>query len=191
MSTPNGPLRYEISNEGTGPVASLLQICAGVIAEGNLDVTGTVRAISRNTTPLITLNNDSLYPLLAIRLKAGYAGANVIPTSIGLTCTTNTNIEAQLLLNPTIVGVALSFAEVPGSVVEAANAAVNTSTVTGGTLLSGSVANASTALTIAQPSDYQLGVSITGILDVLVLAVRRLTGTTETFYGVLNWREVF
>jgi hypothetical protein len=192
MSTPNGPLRYEISNGGTGPAASLLQICAGVLAEGELDNTGTIRGVSRPAaTPLITLNNDSLYPLLAIRLKAGYEGANVRPVSVFVTCTTNANIEAQLVLNPTIAGTVLTFAGVTNSAVDAANGALNASTVTGGTLLSAAVSNASAPLPISQPSDFQLGVTIANVSDVLVLAVRRLTGAAETFYGALNWREIF
>jgi hypothetical protein len=191
MSTPNGPLRYEISNSGAGGAASMLQICAGVISEGGVDTTGTIRTVSRNIAPLITLNNDSLYPLLAIRVRSGYEGANVRPSSLSVISTSNANIEAQLLLNPTVVGAALSFAPITGSVAEADNTALNPSTVTGGTLLSGSITNAQTQLDIDSPSDFQLGVSIAGARDVLVLAVRRLTGAAETFYGTLSWREVF
>lgn len=191
MSTPNGPLRYEISNSGAGGAASVLQICAGVVSEGGVDTTGTVRTSSRNTTPLVTLNNDSLYPLVAIRVRSGYEGSNVRPSALSVICTSSANIEAQLLLNPTYAGGAPVFAPISGSVVEADATALNTLTVSGGILLSGAVANAQTQLVVDAPSDFQLGVSIAGVRDVLVLAVRRLTGAAETFYGTLSWREVF
>lgn len=190
MSTPNGPLRYEISNDGAGAASNMLQICAGVIAEGEFDTTGTVRTVSRDATPLVTLNNTSLYPLLAIRLKAGYTGANVRPIALSGMSTSNANIELQLLLNPTIVGVALSYSGVTGSVVEADNTALNTTTVTGGTLLAAAVVSAGGEIDLESPSDLQLGVNIAGVRDYLVLAVRRLTGATETIYGTLSWREV-
>jgi hypothetical protein len=193
MSTPNGPLRYEISNDGTGGVASLLHICTGVIAEGSLDVSGLVRAVSRNAVPLITTNTTDLFPLLAIRLKTGYEGANVRPVNFSFLATTNANVEGQLLLNPTIggAGAPLIFSAVTGSVVEAAAAALNTTTVSAGTLLTSAVVSAGSSVGLVSPSDFQLGVSIAGVSDVIVLAVRRLTGGAETIYGALTWRETF
>jgi len=192
-STPNNPLRHEISNDGTGGVANMLQICAGVISEGGLDTTGTVRAVSRGIAPFVTANNNNLFPLFAIRVRSGYEGANVRPVRFSAVVTSTADIEVQLLLNPTVAGTALAFTAITGSVVEADVATTNASTgVTGGTLLASSTANASIGeISLESPSDYQLGVTIAGVRDILVLAVRRLTGGAETFYGGLNWREVF
>jgi hypothetical protein len=61
--------------------------------------------------------------------------------------------------------------------------------VTGGTVLAAAVAAAGGQLDLSQPSDFQIGSSIAGVNDILVLAVRRLNGTTETFFGTLGWRE--
>jgi hypothetical protein len=193
MSTPNGPLRYEISNSGAGGAASLLHICTGVISEGEFDTAGTVRTVSRNATPLVTTNTTDLFPLLAIRQKSGYEGSNVRPVEISGLSTTNANIELQLLLNPTLGGAVptLTYNPVTGSVVEASNGALNTTTVSGGILLASAVVAAGGQIVLNSPSDYQLGVSIAGVRDFLVLAVRRLTGATETIYGTLSWREIF
>lgn len=38
-------------------------------------------------------------------------------------------------------------------------------------------------------SDFALGANIAGTSDVLVLAIQRFTGTTETFYAAMNWEE--
>jgi hypothetical protein len=39
--------------------------------------------------------------------------------------------------------------------------------------------------------DISMGVNASGTADIYVIAVSRLTGTTETFYGALNWHESF
>lgn len=189
MTTPNLPLRYEIANSGTGGVASLLQICNGVISEGGQQFVGNVRATSRGATGLTTLNDANLYPVLAIRLAAGRGGAIVLPSLMSGMSTTNANIELQLLLNPVVTGTALSFAGVTNSSVEAATGATSATTVSGGTLLAAGITAAGTSFALANPADFQLGVSIAGVSDVLVLAMRRLTGTTETLFGTLGWRE--
>jgi hypothetical protein len=189
MSTPNLPLRYEIVNDGTGGAVSLVQICASVISEGGSQDTGATRAASRNATGLTTINNASLYPLIAIRLQAGFQGASVRAILASVVCATNNEVEAQILLNPTVVGTALAFTALTNSVVEADVGTTNATTVTGGTVLAAASVAQASQLELSQPSDFQIGSSIAGVMDILVLAVRRLTGAAETFYGALNWRE--
>lgn len=189
MAIPNLPLRYEIINDGTGGAASMLQICNSVMSEGGLEFVGQVRAVSRNNTPLTTLNDANLYPIVAIRLQSTKLSTIVQPSSLSIGSTTNANLEVQLLLNPTITGTALSFGAVANSAVEADVATTNATTVSGGTLLGSSLVAANTTDQLSNPVDFQLGISIAGVSDVLVLAARRLTGTTEAIYGSLGWRE--
>jgi len=189
MAIPNLPLRYEIINDGTGGAASMLQICNSVMSEGGLEFVGQVRAVSRNNTPLTTLNDANLYPIVAIRLQSTKLSTIVQPSSLSIGSTTNANLEVQLLLNPTVTGTALSFGAVANSAVEADVATTNATTVSGGTLLGSSLVAANTTDQLSNPVDFQLGVSIAGVSDVLVLAARRLTGTTEAIYGSLGWRE--
>jgi hypothetical protein len=97
------------------------------------------------------------------------------------------------MLNPTITGTALAFTPIAAasSAVEADVATTNASTCSGGTVLrSGYSQSTNESAVLADPqTDFALGSSIAGVADVLVLAVQRLTGTTETFYGTLGWRE--
>ncbi len=189
LSNPNLPLRYEITNDGTGGIASLLQICCSVLSEGGQEFVGQVRAVSRGATGLVTLNDADLYPVLAIRLLAGRGSAIVRPSLISAMSTTNANIEMQLLLNPTVTGTALSFAGVTGSSIEAATGATNATKVSAGTLLASAITSAGNFVQLPNPADFQLGSSIAGTSDIVVLAVRRLTGTAETLYGTISWRE--
>jgi hypothetical protein len=46
-----------------------------------------------------------------------------------------------------------------------------------------------TGINIVNATDFAMGSTIAGVADIVVLAVQRATGTTETFYGSLNWRE--
>lgn len=193
-STPNLPVRWEISNSGAGGASSVEVICATVISEGGRQTGGYDRVADRGVTPLVTLNNNSLYPLIAIRLRAGsYLGAQVIPNLLSVLCTSTAAYRWALLLNPTVVGAALAFTPVAAasSAVESDAVATNASTVTGGTVLrSGYSQSNNESAVLADPqTDFALGSSIAGTADILVLAVQRLTGTTETFYGSLGWRE--
>jgi len=199
MSTPNLPVRYEIRNTGvagTGTELQLVHICASVSSEGGLELTGFHLSVDRDTTSLVTANNSSLYPLIAIRLKDAYLGALIVPTGIAILTTSTTDFRWALILNPTVTGTALSFTSVTNSAVEAQVNTTNATTVSGGTLLSSGYArgdNASGGSILVQLQNGLLigQKNLTGSNkgDILVLAVARITGTTETFYGGISWRE--
>lgn len=190
MSLPDLPLRYSIANDGTGPAASFDHICSTVISEGGQQPTGFPYGVDR-TTALTTLNDQDFYPLIAMRLRAGYTYAEVVPSGISVVATANAEFSWRLLLNPTVAGVAFAWTTPETtSAVEVDIARVNTTKVSGGTVLKAGVAAANTAIEdIALPPEFALGVSIAGVSDTLVLAVSRLSGTAEPFFGALNWRE--
>lgn len=77
------------------------------------------------------------------------------------------------------------------ALVSGSGGATNATTVTGGTKIDGGYGQAQqTGETVVSTSrDFKLGSSIAGVADQLVLAVQRVTGTTETFFGSLTWRE--
>lgn len=189
MSIPNLPLRYEIANGGAGGAASMLQICNSVLSEGGIEFVGQVRAASRNITPFITLNDSDLYPLIAIRLQSTKLSSIVQPVSTSVLSPTNADLELQLLLNPTVTGTALSFTPVANSSVEADVTTTNASKVSAGTLLNSSLVAANASIQVPNQVEFQLGSSIAGVSDILVLAVRRLTGAAETIYGTMGWHE--
>jgi hypothetical protein len=191
MSTPNLPIRYEISNSGTGPAATLECICAQVSSEGGRTQTGLDFSVDRGSTGLVTLNDADVYPLLAIRLQSGRQGATIIPSFVSIVCTSTSTFRWALLLNPTVAGTALSFSAVTNSNVEADVARTNGSKVTGGTqLVSGySQQQNEGGVTLTSVPDFALGTTIAGVSDIIVVAVQRITGTTETFYGSMSWHE--
>lgn len=191
MSTPNLPLRYEISNDGTGGAATFEQICSTVIAEGGRSDTGYPFGVDRNGVALTTLNNNWLYPLLGIRLKAGYSGSYIKILDFSITCTSTAAYEFVLLLNPTVAGTALVWTGVTNSSVELMNNSTSATTVTGGTKLFSKVAQQTNdgSQVGGINTDFALGNNLLGTQDIVILAVRRITGTTETFYASLNYKD--
>lgn len=192
MTNPNLPLRYEISNDGTGPAATLVQICSTVISEGASNLIGHIGVADRGATSLVTANNTSLYPLVAIQLRATYNMFNISLAALSVICTSTSAYRWCLLLNPTVVGTALSFSAITNSAIQADVGTTNATTLTGGTVLYSAYAqNASEGTVVAYPTDtLSLGETIGGTRDIIVLAVQRITGTTETFYGSLAWKEL-
>ena len=192
MSTPNLPLRYEIVNSGTGAAASFVHICSTVISEGGLRDTGYPFGVNRGATPLTTLNDTDIYPLFAMRLKSGYEFASVKILDMSVVCTSTSAFNYTLLLNPTVTGTALSFTSVTNSSIEVDSTTTNATKVSGGRVLfsgTDNQANFSSGVTSVLNSDFYFGSSIAGVNDVLVIAVQRLTGTTESFYGSINWKD--
>lgn len=192
MSVPNLPLRYEIENDGTGAAASLTHICSTVISEGGLKDTGFPFSITRGATPLTTLNDADIYPLFAIRLNSSYLTSSIKILDLSIVCTSTAAFNYYLILNPTVTGTALSFSQVTGSSIDAQVNTTNATKVTGGTrlfCLTDNQANTTSGVASVLNSDFYLGSTIAGVSDVIVLGVQRLTGTTESFYGSLNWKD--
>lgn len=193
MSTPNLPVRYEISNSGAGAAASLVQICSTVISEGNSDVPSLQLAIDRGATGFATAANTSAYPILALRQTTEGLGSTITPTKLSIICTTTSAFRWALLLNPTVTGTALSFSAVDSASVEACATTSNATTVSGGTtLLSGysfQTAESGVSIDIPPAANTLIGSAIDGTVDTLVLAVQPLSGAAETFYASLTWNE--
>jgi hypothetical protein len=191
MSNPNLPVRWEIINNGTGGASNLTHICSTVISEGGLKDTGYGFGITRGVNPLVTLNNTNIYPLFAIRLNSNYLHSTIKLLNFGINCTSTATYNWYLLLNPTVTGTALSFTQITNSSIDAQINTTNATTVSGGTtLLTGTASQTNeTGINIVNATDFAMGSSIAGVADIVVLGVQRATGTTETFYGSLNWRE--
>lgn len=195
MSTPNLPLRYEISNDGTGAAAGLVHICSSVASEGGVEFTGFSLAVDRGITALATNNDTNIYPLIAIRLKSGYLGTTINITNLDIIVTTTADYRWALLLNPTIVGTALSFTSVTNSAIEAQVNTTNATTITAGTgtkLGSGYVSSTAISRPNVAPNltgILTLGSSIAGTSDIIVLVVQNLAAGAESYYGSLSWKE--
>lgn len=191
MSNPNLPLRFEIENDGTGAASSLTQICSTVISEGGLKDTGFPFGVTRGATSLQTNNNSSIYPLIALRLNSSYLHSFIKLLNFYVNCTSTATYNFYLMLNPTVTGTALSYTSVTNSSLEADVSTTNATTVSGGTnLFTGTASQTNEGGTnVLINSDFAMGSNIAGTSDVLVLGVQRVTGTSETFYGSINWKD--
>lgn len=191
MSSPNLPIRYSIENSGAGAAASLETICCTVISEGGRSDIGYERCVSRGAIGLKTLNNDDIYPLIAIRLSGTALCTEVKLTSLSALSTSNSAFNWYWIENPQITGGSFYWTDTPNSGVQADFQ--NTGTVicirNTGTVIHAGVVAAAESFIAPQYSEMKLGSFLNGVSDVWVLAVQRITGTTETFFGCMNWRE--
>lgn len=192
MSTPNLPLRYEISNSGTGGADSLVHICTTVITEGGRQSTGIERALNRATDTLTTLNDANIYPLIGLRLKSTALGAFIRLLDYQIICTTTADYAYYIIINPTITGTALSWTGLTNSAIDYTYG-TNATTISGGTTIStglgSDTAQNRSGIHRFTESDLVIGSSIAGTPQEIYLGVQRLTGTTETFYAAVVWSE--
>ena len=194
MSTPNLPLRYEITNDGTGASSSLVHICSTVITEGGRQDTGVQRGLNRGTSSLITGNNSDIYPLIGLRLKSTHLGALLRLIAPTIFCTTTSEYAWYIIQNPTLTGTAVTWVDIDNSGAQycfptnATNITDNTGTIIDTGLGSDTNQNRSGAKTTAV-NDLVIGSYIDETPETIFLAIRRLTGTTETFYSSITYSE--
>lgn len=197
MSTPNLPLRYEISNGGAGAEDTFEHICSSVVSEGGGDDNGVLRYASTEGTHLSTASENALYAVLGVRLKSAYIGTTIklISTSLQVH-TASSELEWQLIFNPTVAGT-FTYADQTNSAVQVAKGAT-ANTITGGFAIAGGFIESGGASTGANGSlssyvdnALLLGSKIDGTVDEIVLAVRPIAGSTAVdVEGCLNWREL-
>lgn len=192
MSTPNLPLRYEISNDGTGAAAGLVTICSTVVAEGGLEENGIVRSDNLNSAFVNANTVGTTYALLGIRLKTAYIGSVVELVSFSSLAVTADDILVELRFNPTVAGV-FTYNDVSNSAVQIAKGDTagnpSTTTVTGGQVIQSLYGQKSAATSGPIFKARYLGASIAGTRDEIVLCVTPL-GANLDGYGALNWREL-
>lgn len=201
LSTPSLPLRYEINATAANAGAALTCICASVESDGGREDTGIVRSATRGLTVLTTNKDTNLYPLVAIRLRSGYYERQVKAVASSVFCNTaTTSYRWAVLLNPTVVGTALSFSALESAVsgVEVA-IPTNATTVTGGRELDADYASTggktSSNLNSAGALTYWLGATSawtgsTGTADVLVVAVQNFSSAANVdYYGGILFSE--
>jgi hypothetical protein len=192
-STPNLPLRYEISNDGTGVGSKdLVHICSTVITEGGRGQTGALRGLNRADNTLTTNNDANIYPLIGLRFKANTFGAFLRLLEVQLLCNSTSEYAYYIILEPTIVGTAPTWVDIPNSTLQYCYP-TNATTLTGGTIiftgLGSDTNNARLGASGEVQNDLVLGSTNAGVTQTIFLGVQRLTGTTETFYSSLNFSE--
>ena len=185
MSTPNLPLRYEITNTGTGSTSTMEHICSSVISEGGSQANGILR--HKDSGAITGLSAGTVYAVLGIRLKSANLDASVLLENLSvLATTTNDFAHWELRINPTVAGT-FTYSDETNSVVQTATGA-NTNTVTGGTEIDGGYFSTALPITNTTPNALKLGSKIDGTADKIVLCARPITNNIGV-QGSLTWRE--
>jgi len=186
MSTPNLPLRVEITNSGAGAASSLEHICASVISEGGQQQNGILRHVDSGS--ISSLSSGTTYAMIGIRLKSGYIGADVLLENLSaIASTKDDQAHWEIKLNPTVAGT-FTYSDQTNSAVQIATGAV-TNTVTGGTDIDGGYFSTTVSVNSTVPNARRLGASIAGTVDEFVLCVKPITNNI-TVQGSLTWREL-
>lgn len=192
MSTPNLPLRYEISNDGTGAAAGFVTTCSTAISEGGLQENGIVRSDNLGSAFVNSNTIGTTYALLGIRLKTAYVGSVVQLVSFSGLALSADPMLIELRFNPTVAGV-FTYADVTSSSVQIAKGDTvgnpSTNTVAGGQIIQSIYGAQSAATNAPIYSARYLGASIAGVRDEIVLCATPL-GANLDVYGSIDWREL-
>ena len=198
MQTPNLPLRSEISNDGTGVTANLIQICSTVISEGGQNDLGIVRSESTAGTHADVATENVIVPLIGIKLKSNYIGKSIdLVSAFTQIHTASDRLELFFLLNPTVTGT-FTYADVEKSAVQIAKWSTE-STATGGLRVGpagyvesgGNQAGAAGSGQANLSGLFRLGSLIDGTVDEIVLCCRAIGGSTDVdVEAALVWREL-
>lgn len=184
--TPNHPLRYEISNDGTGGTAQLECICSTVISEGGRQDLGIVRHVASGVDA--TLANTKTYAVIGLRLNSASPGVTVAALSTSLLLTSaNDTSKWSLRLNPTVANT-FTYSNVTNSAVQVAFGSNVNDVTASGTVIAGGVVSTVAPEQHTFENAIRLGSTIVGASDTLVLCVTPVSGTVSAV-GTLTWRE--
>lgn len=196
VSTPNLPVRVEISNDGTGAVASVEQICSTVISEGGIQPNGVLRFENIGTTTAADISAatpGTTYAICGIRLKTAYLSADVreVFSSIIENSGANNPFLWKLHLNPTLT-TGLTYSDVANSAIQfgVGLPAGDVITADGIVIAGGYQARQDANANITLDSALRLGSLIDGTQDELVLSGTP-TNNNQLYFGGLQWREAW
>lgn len=187
ISTPNLPVRYEISSSFGS--STLKQICCSVISEGGLEEIGYTGTVTNGITQVSI--GTSFVALLGIRLKNDRLSSVVKPVSFEIATDGSAKIEWGWFKNPVINGSFVYSGLTDNTNIETA-VGINTNTIASGTIpfVGGYVNTQGQGFgKHVYNSPVWLGSSIDGTPDTWVLAARSLS-TSEDVVGCINYREL-
>lgn len=194
ITTASLPLRYEITNTGvTANSSTLKQVCSTVISEGGYELRGAQQAVGTPiTAPTSLAVAGTYYPIVSIKLRAGYQDAVVILTALSIMGVATGIYNWKVVANGTTSG----GAWVPAGVNSAVEYNITGTSFAGGrTLASGfltSSTQASVSLDILKEALFSFQLerdSFTGTSYELSLIVAASTNT-ELIYSSMDWEEV-
>jgi len=187
MTTPNLPIRYEITNSAElSTAASLKQICSSVISEGGYEARALQHVYGTALAGNGTVTANTFVNLVTIKMSG--SGAVVVPSGADVLNVANADFEWGLFVNATPAS-ALIYNPATSRV----SYAIDEINVSGGRKVAGGYMGGKTApFSLGDGGfdwDYQLGETIAGVSDTLTLAVRA-TSTSKNAAGLLKWYEL-
>lgn len=195
MTTAILPIRYEIENTGaTASASKLKQICSSVISEGGYEIRGKSRTYGIEpvaASQRALSSAGTYYPVISLQLKSTTLDAIVVPKGISIVPVNSAIYKYQIIQGATIAGANWTSAGATTSVDYNAN---NSSTMSGGTVLSSGLLNATnqSASTIRLDGDaflYQLERDgLLGTPTTLTLAMTCGTATCNVV-ATMDWQE--
>ena len=187
MTTPNLPLRYELTNTGiTATSSTLKQICNTVLSEGGYEARAVEHIVG--TAALTGQTVGTAYTNLAtIRLRQ--SGAIVVPSGADILNISNTDFEWALFKNVT-PNTAFTWSNATNNVQYSLEAKTFTDT---GTRVAGGYMGGKTAPVALGDGgfdwDYQIGELIDGTSETLTLAARAAS-SSKSAAGIMKWYEL-
>jgi hypothetical protein len=189
FNSPNKPIRYEIrSTTGTG---TLNFICATVGSEGQTNGMGYNAAVKGAYTGLVMSTTGTKYGVVAVRKSATYRDIYAVVESFEGIVKTNDFIDWDIVLNPTIAGVAPNWNALSGTPLEYAQL-VNTNTITGGISLGNTYSSLNmNNARVVENILARLNSTIANVMDVIVLCgTPSLASTNITGTGSMQVRFI-
>jgi hypothetical protein len=193
MTTAILPVRYEITNLSNLVTASMKQICSNVVSEGGYEQYSPSH-LARRTTKLGSIN-QTFKPIVSIRMASTALGSVVIPGKMAVVPIASQTYEVGLFINSTLTGASWAAVDTDPNVQFDTSATA----MTGGTLVQTDYLDASGSggkQPLVDPSGYnwalQLGASLTGVSDVMTLAIRTLDSATPAgeCYGTIAFWDL-
>ena len=186
MTTPNLPLRSEISNDGSGAADTITQICSTVVSEGGSQELGVLR--HSDTASITSLSAGTTYAILGLRLKSNYLGASVLLQKISMIASTNNDqCHWGLYINPTVASTFAYSDESRSAIQTATGAAANT--ITNGYEIDGDFFSTASPASHLLKNALRLGSLIDGTVDEIVLTATPITNNITVQAGI-TWREL-
>jgi len=194
ITTASLPLRYEITNLGNTIIPSTLkQVCSTVISEGGYELRGAQLAIGTPITAPTSLATAGVeYPIVSIKLRAGYLDGVVILTALSIMGVATGTYNWKLIATGTTTG----GAWVPAAVDSAVEYNITGTSFAGGrTLASGfltSSTQSSVNLDILKEALFAFQLernSFTSTPYEITLVVSASTNT-ELIYASMDWEEI-
>ena len=187
MSTSNLPIRYEISNDGTGVASSLEHICSTVMSEGGTEKLGVLRHY--NTPELTGLSAGTTYVLAAGRLKSTHFGASIDIEKVSLLAQSADQLEWELVAGGTLSAGSLTFSDFTSSAVQIAPGAKAVTYNNDGIKIDGGFFTQDLPSNVAVPNALRLGADIAGTAQIFYFIVTPITNNA-TIRGAITWREL-